>query len=70
MAGSHTTREGGLTVPRIIVTTDPIDQEAPVTLNESVAAIHVADEHASNQLMERLSWAIQDAERVEAEDAR
>lgn len=56
-------------MPRIIVTTDPIDQEAPVTLNESVAAIHVADEHASSQLMERLGWAIEDAERVEAEAA-
>jgi hypothetical protein len=54
-------------VPRIIVTTDPPDYDAPVTLDESVAVIHVSDEHASSQLMERLVWAIEDAERVEEE---
>jgi hypothetical protein len=55
-------------VPRIIVTTDPIDQmdqNAPVTLDESVAAIHLNDGHSSRQLLERLGWAIEDAERVE-----
>ena len=56
-------------MPRIIVTTDPVDYDAPVTLDESVAAIHMSDEHASSQLMERLGWAIEDAERVE-EQAR
>ena len=54
-------------MPRIIVTTDPVEDEAPVTLDESVAAIHISDEHASSQLMERLGWAIEDAERVEHE---
>ncbi len=54
-------------MPRIIVTTDPPDYDAPVTLDESVAVIHVSDEHASSQLMERLVWAIEDAERVEEE---
>jgi hypothetical protein len=56
-------------VPRIIVTTDPVDSDAPVTLNESVAAIHVSDEHSSSQLLERLAWAVEDAERAE-EQAR
>jgi hypothetical protein len=52
-------------VPRIIVTTDPVDHDGPVTLDESVASIHVASEHGSSQLLERLTWAIEDAERVE-----
>jgi len=56
-------------VPRIIVTTEPVKDDAPVTLDESVAAIHISDEHASSQLMERLGWAVEDAERVE-EQAR
>jgi hypothetical protein len=55
-------------VPRIIVTTDPVEDDAPVTLDESVAAIHVSDAHASSQLMERLGWAIEDAERVEEQE--
>jgi hypothetical protein len=57
-------------VPRIIVTTDPVDQNAPVTLDERVAAIHVSDRHSSSQLMERLAWAVQDAERVEEGESR
>jgi hypothetical protein len=52
-------------VPRIIVTTDPADYDAPVTLDERVDVIHVSDHHASEQLLERLTWAIEDAVRVE-----
>jgi hypothetical protein len=52
-------------MPRIIVTADPVDQDAPVMLDEQITAIHVSDKHASRQLMERVAWAVQDAERVE-----
>jgi hypothetical protein len=52
-------------VPRIIVTTDPPDYDAPVTLDERVDVIHVSNQHASEQLLERLTWAIEDAERAE-----
>lgn len=52
-------------MPRIIVTTDPPDYDAPVTLDEHVDVIHVSDQHSSVQLLERLTWAIEDAERVE-----
>ena len=58
-------RKEGFVVPRIIVTTDPPDYDAPVTLDERVDVIHVSDQHASVQLLERLSWAIEDAERAE-----
>ena len=36
-------------------------------LHERVATIHVCDQHASEQLLERLMWAIEDAERAEHE---
>ncbi len=50
-------------MPRIIVTTDPVDkQEAPVLLDERVQSLHLSDEHAAEQLIERLAWAVNDAE--------
>lgn len=57
-------------MPRIIVTTDPIDQrdaavgrsEAPVLLDERVYSLHLCDEHAAEQLIQRLAWAVNDAE--------
>jgi hypothetical protein len=48
---------------RIIVTTDPTtNHAAPILLDESVYSIHLADEHNAAQLIERLGWAISDAE--------
>ena len=57
--------EGELPVPRIIVTTDPPDPDGPVTLDEQVDTVHVDSDHASGQLLDRVVWAIHDAERVE-----
>jgi hypothetical protein len=55
---------------RIIVTTDsqprsPIPAssgDATVTLDERVDSVHLCDDHASAQLIERLAWAVTDAE--------
>lgn len=48
---------------RIIVTTDPTpDCAAPVLMDESVYSIHLDNEHNAAQLIERLGWAISDAE--------
>ena len=48
---------------RIIVTTDPIaDHAAPVLMDESVYSIHLDNDHNAAQLIERLGWAINDAE--------
>jgi hypothetical protein len=48
---------------RIIVTTDPTpDRAAPVLMDESVYSIHLDNEHHAAQLIERLGWAIGDAE--------
>jgi hypothetical protein len=57
-------------MPRIIVTTDPIDRrdtagrknEESVLLDERVYSLHLSDDHAAEQLIERLAWAVSDAE--------
>jgi hypothetical protein len=63
---------------RIIVTTDPLgagggaaDQhdDAPVLLDERVKPIHLRDGHAAGQLIERLAWAVTDAEQAERDRA-
>jgi hypothetical protein len=54
-------------MPRIIVTTDaslPRD-DTPVLLNEQVHSVHLSTSHAAAQLVERLVWAINDAEAAE-----
>jgi hypothetical protein len=51
---------------RIIVTTDPTERrDAPVLLDERICSLHLADDHAAAQLIERLGWAITDAENTE-----
>jgi hypothetical protein len=51
---------------RITVTTDPTTQHAsPVLLDESVYSIHLSDDHSAAQLIERLGWAITDAENTQ-----
>jgi hypothetical protein len=54
---------------RIIVTTDQpghaAHDDGPVLLEERVYAVHLATDHAASQLMERLAWAVGDAESAE-----
>jgi hypothetical protein len=51
---------------RIIVTADPIaDRATPVLMDESVQSIHIDSDHNAAQLMERLGWAIRDADGAE-----
>jgi hypothetical protein len=51
---------------RIIVTADHEVQGAPpVLLDESVYSVHLSTGHAANQLIERLGWALSDAEEFE-----
>ena len=55
---------------RIIVTTDPTtDSAAPVLLDESVYSIHLDNDHNAAQLVERLGWAITDAEKIQRIEA-
>ncbi len=57
---------------RIIVTTDPLDQyessmpvDTPVLLDENVCSVHFSTQHAAKQLIERIAWAVTDAEDAE-----
>jgi hypothetical protein len=62
-------------MPRIIVTTDPVDRrnrtfdrdDTPVLLDERVDSLHLSDDHAAEQLIERLAWAVNDAEDTQRE---
>jgi hypothetical protein len=51
---------------RIIVVSDQGERpDAPVLLDESICSDHLRDRHAAAQLVERLGWAVGDAEHVE-----
>jgi hypothetical protein len=56
-------------MPRIIVTTDPPSSElgasADVLLDEHVHSVHLSTDHAAFQLVQRLAWAVSDAESAE-----
>jgi hypothetical protein len=57
-------------MPRIIVTVDPVSSqltdETPVLFDEQVRSVHLSTGHAAAQLVERLAWAISDAETAES----
>ncbi len=44
-----------------VVVTDDSGQE--VLLDEQVQSIHLASPHSSTQMIERLTWAVEDADR-------
>jgi hypothetical protein len=53
-------------MPRIIVTADRDPAErAPVLLEESVQSLHIDNDHGARALIERLAWALRDAEVLE-----
>jgi hypothetical protein len=53
-------------MPKIIVQANQSDGDSGrVTLSERVVATHLHDEHYAAQLIERLTWATTDAERLE-----
>jgi hypothetical protein len=53
-------------MPRILVTTEPIDKPgAGVMLDERVATSDLASDHFATQLIERIGWALIDAENTE-----
>ena len=58
-------------MPRVVVTAEHAERGiAPVLLDEQVHAVHLSTEHAAKQFIERLGWAITDAESVETTHSR
>jgi hypothetical protein len=50
---------------RIIVTADTRgSDEQRILLDEGVCPAHMSDEHSASQLLERLGWAVTEAERA------
>jgi hypothetical protein len=48
---------------RIIVETDPVAGEEPtILMDEHVVAVHLATDPGASQFVERVAWAVQDAE--------
>jgi hypothetical protein len=58
-------------MPRIIVMTDPspLSADASIWLDEHVQSVHLSTNHAAAQFVERLAWAISDAEDADAKPA-
>jgi hypothetical protein len=55
-----------IAMARIIVMPDLENgHPAPIVFDEQVSAIHVDNKHSAFQLIERLAWAIHDAEEIE-----
>ncbi len=51
---------------KIIVTSDDIIDGSPaVLLEERVYPVHISTAHGAGQLLERLDWAVRDAEELE-----
>ena len=61
-------------MPRIIITTTAgVGSDGfgpPLMLDERVSTDHLNDDHSSLRLLERICWAIEDAEQKEVDDAR
>ena len=56
---------------RIIVTADTRgSKEQRILLDEEVRPEYMGDEHSASQLLERLGWAVTDAERAPVGTAR
>jgi hypothetical protein len=54
---------------RIIVISDTPRRpsiDAPVLMDESVTPEHLADAHASHQIIERMAWAVRDEQKLRA----
>ena len=53
-------------MPRMLVTTEPVDHvPAEVMLDEQVAPGNLTSDHFAAQLVERIGWALVDAESAE-----
>jgi hypothetical protein len=55
-------------MPRILVTTESVDRpKAEVMLDEHIATSDLASDHFAARLIERIGWAVDDAEITEHE---
>jgi hypothetical protein len=50
---------------QILVLTDAPDGSAEMVFSEHVESIHLESDHCSHQLLERVTWAVRDAQQAE-----
>ena len=55
-------------MPQIIVVTEPRDADSTVVYRERVSLSDLESDHFSGQLVERVGWAMQDADELERKD--
>jgi hypothetical protein len=55
----------------IVVTASPrtLNRDVPVLMDEEVTPDHLADEHMAHQIIERVAWAVLDAEEATGDRA-
>lgn len=51
----------------IVMSNESTDHDSVVTLSENVQPVHLANEHQSAQLIERVGWAVTDAKEAESD---
>jgi hypothetical protein len=61
--------EGG-TMPQILVVTDTPEAQDTVVYRERIALTDLESDHYSGQLVERVGWAVLDADEIEHQDDR
>jgi hypothetical protein len=52
-------------MPRILVTTAPVEPAGAVMLDERIISSDLESDHFAAQLIERISWALADADNVD-----
>lgn len=58
-------------MPQILVVTDPAEKDAStVVYRERIVSTDLESDHFSGQLVERVGWAVRDADELEQKDAR
>lgn len=58
-------------MPQILVVTDPAEKDAStVVYRERIVSTDLESDHFSGQLVERVGWAVRDADELEQKDPR
>lgn len=55
-------------MPQILVVTEPREADGTVVYRERVSLSDLESDHFSGQLVERVGWAMRDADELERED--
>ncbi len=57
-------------MPQILIVTDPAETDSTVVYRERIASTDLESKHFAGQLVERVGWAVRDADQLEHRDDR